>query len=82
LGLILKGYDDFEHNRKQFDTTFKKVEVPQGLKGEEMEEEILVDEGSNITVVKTAPRKGISNFWGKFKNSLIDMFKEEEDSQF
>ena len=27
----------------------------------------------------TRPRKGMSNFWGKFKNSLIDIFKEEED---
>jgi cell division protein FtsA len=82
LGLILKGYDDFEHNRKQFDTDFRKVEVPEGLKAEDMQEEELVEAGSGITVVRTAPRKGISNFWGKFKNSLIDMFKEEEDSQF
>jgi cell division protein FtsA len=27
------------------------------------------------------PRKSMSNFWGKFKNSLIDIFKEEEDHQ-
>src|SRR5689334_17923930 len=83
LGLILKGYDDFEHNRKQFETTFKKVEVPEGLKSEDLQEEdILVDESSNITVVKAGTRKGISNFWGKFKTSLIEIFKEEEDSQF
>jgi cell division protein FtsA len=24
-------------------------------------------------------RKGLTNFWGKFKNGLIDLFKEEED---
>ena len=83
LGLILKGYDDFEHNRKQFETSFRKVEVPEGLKSDDLQEdEELLDGDSHITVVKTAPRKGISNFWGKFKNSLIDMFKEEEDSQF
>jgi cell division protein FtsA len=28
------------------------------------------------------PRKGMSSFWGKFKNGLIDIFKEEEDHQF
>jgi cell division protein FtsA len=56
--------------------------VPEGLKADDMQEEELVEAGSGITVVRTAPRKGISNFWGKFKNSLIDMFKEEEDSQF
>ncbi|WP_121354512.1 cell division protein FtsA [Flavisolibacter nicotianae] len=82
LGLILKGYDDFEHNRKQFETSFRKVEVPEGLKAEDLQEEEMEEMGSGITVVKTAPRKGISNFWGKFKNSLIDIFKEEEDSQF
>jgi cell division protein FtsA len=83
LGLILKGYDDFEHNRKQFETDFRRVEVPEGLKADDLqEEEEMVEAGSNITVVKTAPRKSISNFWGKFKTSLIEMFKEEEDSRF
>ena len=82
LGLILKGYDDFEHNRKQFETDFRRVEVPEGLKADDLQEEELVEAGSNITVVRTAPRKGISNFWGKFKTSLIEMFKEEEDSRF
>jgi len=83
LGLILKGYDDFEHNRKQFDTAFRKVEVPEGLKIDDMQDDdVMVDEGSNITVVKTGTRKGLSSFWGKFKTSLIEIFKEEEDSQF
>ncbi|HEV7332903.1 MAG TPA: cell division protein FtsA [Flavisolibacter sp.] len=83
LGLILKGYDDFEHNRKQFETDFRKVEVPEGLIADNLQDdEELVEAGSNITVVRTAPRKGISNFWGKFKTSLIEMFKEEEDSRF
>jgi cell division protein FtsA len=83
LGLILKGYDDFEHNRKQFETTFRKVEVPQELiSADTQDDEIVVDGDTNITVVKAKPRKSISNFWGKFKTSLIEMFKEEEDSQF
>ena len=34
LGLILKGYDDYEHNRKQFEHTFKQVVVPEALKTE------------------------------------------------
>jgi len=82
LGLILKGYDDFEHNRKQFESQFRKVEVPEGLKQEVMQEELVEVEANGHTIVRTEPRKGISNFWGKFKNSLIDMFKEEEDNQF
>jgi len=78
IGLILKGYDDYEHNRKQFDHSHIKVEVPDGLKqmhaAEEMEEE-------NVAVVaeKIKNRKGMKDFWGKFKDGLIDLFKEEED---
>src|SRR5256714_8329791 len=78
LGLILKGYDDYEHKRKQFENTFRKVEVPEGLKSGLAEEvEVESDHGS----IAVAPRRGMSNFWGKFKNSLIDIFKEEEDHQ-
>jgi cell division protein FtsA len=76
LGLILKGYDDYEHKRKQFESTFKKVEVPEGLKS--AAEEVPVEAGDSF--VDTAERKkGMSNFWGKFKTSLIEIFKEEED---
>jgi cell division protein FtsA len=78
LGLILKGYDDYEHNRKQFAKDYKKVEVPQTLKEEHFEEEP-VPVGS----AESEPRpRGVGNFWGKFKNSLIDIFKEEEDRSF
>src|SRR5882762_88077 len=35
IGLILKGYNDYEHKRKEFDNKFKKVEVPEILKKEE-----------------------------------------------
>ena len=79
LGLILKGYDDFEHNRKQFERDFKHVAVPEGLKTQELhEEDVMEDDGS--TMVKTR-RGGLSNFWPKFKNSLIDIFKEEDDEK-
>src|SRR6187431_2823299 len=78
LGLILKGYDDYEHNRKQFETDFRQITVPEGLKSVAIEEQV-----SELTngFDNTRPRKGMSNFWGKFKNSLIDIFKEEEDQQ-
>ncbi len=75
LGLILKGYDDYEHKRKQFEGTFRKVEIPQGLKSA-YAEELAVEANGTIAI---EPRKGMGNFWGKFKNSLIDIFKEEED---
>jgi cell division protein FtsA len=76
--LILKGYDDYEHKRKQFDQTYFKVDVPQGLKN-------TTDEAPGTDIITAPPlttsatRRGMSSFWGKFKNSLIDIFKEEED---
>src|SRR5689334_13894414 len=76
LGLILKGYDDYEHKRKQFETTFRKVDVPEGLKS--VQEEVLVDTDSQAIAIAER-KKGMSNFWGKFKTSLIEIFKEEED---
>jgi cell division protein FtsA len=75
LGLILKGYDDYEHNRKQFSKSFSKVEVPEDLMRQPEIDEVLDTDAS----VNTNGRRGMSNFWGKFKNSLIDMFREEED---
>src|SRR3954468_17879975 len=79
LGLILKGYDDYEHKRKQFESTFRRVEVPAGLKTQM--EEVPVEADANGSVVTTERRRGMSNFWGKFKTSLIEIFKEEEDQQ-
>jgi cell division protein FtsA len=78
IGLILKGYDDYEHNRKQFEKEFRKVEVPDGLK-KTAEEEVTVPEEEVITEVQVKHRRGLSNFWGKFKDGIIDLFKEEED---
>ena len=77
LGLILKGYDDYEHNHKQFHQSFSKVEVPEGLKNE-MEIEV-VTAGMGTDEVNMTGRRGMAGFWGKFKNSLIDIFKEEDD---
>jgi len=78
IGLILKGYDDYEHNRKQFEKEYRKVEVPDGLK-KNSEEEELVEAEVSVLPEKVRQRRGITNFWGKFKDGIIDLFKEEED---
>jgi cell division protein FtsA len=78
IGLILKGYDDYEHNRKEFEKEYKKVEVPDGLK-KTVEEEVYEEAEDNNTAVRVRQRRGLSNFWGKFKDGIIDLFKEEED---
>jgi cell division protein FtsA len=78
IGLILKGYDDYEHNRKQFEKEYKKVDVPETLKKAiaQEEEEIEIEE---VSIEKVKQRRGLNNFWGKFKDGIIDLFKEEED---
>jgi len=76
----LKGYDDYEHNRKQFEHTFKAVSVPDNLRTETEEMSEVVE--ANGSIITTERRKGMSNFWGKFKTSLIEIFREEEDHNF
>src|ERR1700750_1051394 len=65
IGLILKGYDDYEHNRKRFDSQFSKVDVPDGLRKNNagVEEEI----PEEISAESMRKRKSLNGFWGKFK---------------
>ncbi len=76
IGLILKGYSDFEYKRKEFDQGFKKVNVPESLKKAMAEE---INQAAKEEMVDVKKRKGLNNFWDKFKIGLIDLFKEEED---
>jgi len=75
LGLILKGYSDYDHQYKEFTEKFRKVEVPQKLKTAVAETP--VETVAPVAAVDVVARKG--KFWDKFKNNLIDLFKEEED---
>ena len=78
IGLILKGYSDYEHHRKQFESNFKKVEVPENLKKADLGKLPPAREES-LSPEKVKNRKGLKDFWGKFKDGIIDLFKEEED---
>jgi cell division protein FtsA len=40
-------------------------------------EKVITEE--DIQAEKVKNRKGIKDFWGKFKDGIIDLFKEEED---
>ncbi len=88
IGLILKGYDDYERNRKLFTKQFKMVEIPKELKKEIQEipvQDSVVRDIKEEPVEVTARTKklaGLNGFWGKFKDNLIDLFKEEEDKNF
>ena len=75
IGLILKGYNDFEHNRKQFKDQYKKVQVPEEFKRELTKEELFIED-QPVAKEKLAKRNGI---WSKLRNSLYDLFKEEEE---
>ena len=76
LGLILKGYSDYEHKYKDFTEKFKKVTVPKNLTTEETKEEVVEVSEKKVDVTKRVEKM---KFWDKFKNNLIDFFKEEED---
>ena len=55
------------------------MEVPEGLKSI-VEEELPVEtEMQTMNGIVVERKKGMSNFWGKFKTSLIEIFKDEED---
>lgn len=78
LGLILKGYSDYEHKNKQFTETYKKIVVPKTLTVEKAVEE-KIEETKIQKSVDVKVRANKMKFWDKFKDNLIDLFKEEED---
>lgn len=82
LGLILKGYDDFENNRKVFEKSFINVGVPSDLKKpeEEMGEPVVAD-AEDTPEPSSAPRQPLKDFWAKFKDGIIKIFAEEEDGR-
>ena len=79
IGLILKGYNDYENKRKDFESTFKGMKVPKVLKKNEMQ---LPDaEQLKPDMVDIKKRRALNSFWDKFKDSIIDLFKEEGDTE-
>jgi cell division protein FtsA len=79
IGLILKGYSDYEHNRKEFEQGYRKVEVPDNLRKAESKTEHPAFDEEQLQQERVRNRKGVKDFWGKFKDGIIDLFKEEED---
>lgn len=74
IGLILKGYNDYENDRKEFELKHKKITVPEsdstGYNNETSTKEASVE---------TVKRKGLNQFWDKFKENIIEIFKEDGD---
>jgi cell division protein FtsA len=87
IGLILKGYNDYENKNKQMEESFRKIPVPASLQHQPVdevldtpEEEMAYEQVS--TAKKTKERKSLKGFMDSFKIGLIDLFKEEEDGKF
>jgi len=79
IGLILKGYNDYENKNRKFDTNFIKVSgtgIMQEAPVENGMEELFAEKEPEIVKRK----KTIKGFMDSFKTNLIEMFKEEEDS--
>ncbi len=82
LGLILKGYDDYENKYKEFLGTFKAVEVPKILKEDKANATVQQTEIAEVQETKgvgVTDRKKKLGVWDKMRHTLIEMFKEEED---
>jgi cell division protein FtsA len=85
IGLILKGYNDYEQNYKVFTETYKKVEVPKALtvntpvSSQSNSYQRTNPQPVATTVSEEQIEKRKSKFWDRFKNNLIEIFNEEED---
>src|SRR5882757_5775489 len=67
IGLILKGYSDYEHNRKQFDKDYRRMEVPDNLKkttAMQQEEVQTMQDRELLQQERVRNRKGMKDFWG------------------
>ncbi len=80
IGLILKGFSDYENNTKEFATKHIKLEVPPTLRKEEAIEALAKAEETG-DMIDMKKRKGLNRFWEKFKDSIIDLFNEETDRE-
>lgn len=75
LGLILKGYNDYENKQKQFELDYTKISIP------EDEEEVAPGEDEMVDTIDKNKRSALKRLLDTCKIGLIDMFKEESDAQ-
>ncbi len=80
IGLILKGYNDYENKNKQMSPGFVKVQVTEQKAEVELPEEETAEVEDRKTEIK--PRRTLKGFMDKMKTDLIGLFAEEEDTKF
>lgn len=85
IGLILKGFNDYEQHHKVFENNFKKIEVPKELTLDPADVNSDTHETSTVgedqkTVIDPSVIEGRrGKFWDRFKISLIEIFSEDDD---
>jgi len=80
IGLILKGYNDYESKNKQLSTGFIRVQMTRET--EPVVEETVSTETDEAKPVNIKPRKTLQGFMNSMKRNLIDLFQDEEDTKF
>ena len=85
IGLILKGYNDYEQNYKVFESNFKKVEVPKELTipaaqfAQQAPQKTKVSQTAETEISAKVIAERKSKFWDRFKTNLIEIFSEDDD---
>lgn len=79
LGLILKGESDYENKSKNFERSNVPKHAPQVILTAEVPAAANEEETVKEKTIKVKTPRQPSKFWSKFKENLIDIFKEEED---
>jgi len=80
IGLILKGYNDYENKNKTMSTGFIRVQMTKEKEEVVAEETATIEE--EVKRVDVKPRKTLQGFMDRMKTNLIELFKEEEDTKF
>lgn len=76
IGLILKGYNDYDYQYQQFLEHFKKISVtPVEAAITNEVSELTQLEKTEISKIVEERKKG---FWDKFKYKMLDLFSEED----
>ncbi|MES2646753.1 MAG: cell division protein FtsA [Bacteroidota bacterium] len=80
IGLILKGYSDYERQRKDFVTSNAEVSVPKDftrpLTADEIQKEMEIQQ---VPIAEN--RKRTKTIWDKLKDGIYEVFREEEDQE-
>jgi cell division protein FtsA len=79
IGLILKGYNDFENKNMQMADNFIKLKGNETVTSNPKNLET-ASEQLDIQKEVVKPRRTLRDFMNGFKDNLIEIFKEEEDT--